>query len=306
MTNGIRGVSGLCAAGLVIGGLCGCQTGRSTKPELQQQSSFRGQVPPSGGLLPAQPPARDAKAILAQMVSAYKEADGMFQRSSASAVIGFDKPASMRQDTLVSYQRKPARLALRVRDTVDGSTAIVADGTSIITYSGIDNAFIRRSVTGNLSDLCSRIDRGNPQILSPLQFLKSGAVPDGVETARVLRDEVVDKVPSTVVEGEFSMVYAADLGRRLFRAQLHPDRRAYTLWIDSKTHLVRKSSVRLQWSGVVKTVSGSSVKATPKVEITETVTGQSVNPKFGRDEFRFTPPKGAREVFVESTDQAKE
>jgi hypothetical protein len=78
--------------------------------------------------------------------------------------------------------------------------------------------------------------------------------------------------------------------------RLTPVQRDVTLWIDNSNGLLVKAALRLAWTTNI-VVQGKPAKAAGGFSFEEVHRGTLLNGTLSDEEFRFSPPKGALQLF---------
>lgn len=284
-------------AGTAIGiGATGCQ--RTGESPVVAAVSLPKNIPLKPGRPPAlQPETTDAATALKQMVSAYKGLRSLYTKSEADLVYVVGQRTAVHQTTTITYTRDPVRISITIQDPSIGTEQYVADGHNLVSYRGINNLYRRRAIGSGIREMVTLIDRDAPQIMSPLVFLLSRSMPDGVESARVTGREILGGKRTVVIRGMYSLPYMRQIGSHWFSGYPSPTGREFTLWLEEGTFLLRKSSVRLGWAGLVALRDRPGVRApNPQVNVVERVVESVPNPSLAADDFKFIAPQGAEET----------
>ena len=245
----------------------------------------------------------DGKILLEELIAAYQNAKSMQISTNAYVKLNFGPTQEFNQESLLKFQREPGQLYMNVKDPASGTHILLADGTSLISYTGLTNQYTRRSLGSDLIAICRKINQEIPQTMAAPLFLISKGMPLGISTAKYIHNETVNGTSAQIVRGAYNPSYLADLGKNIFHIKMSPGPGScsYEVAIDPNTHLLLRSTIHLVWNGMIQDQKGRKVPFTPMIDITETVTNCSVNPRFSNEEFRFTIPKGATEKFIEGS-----
>jgi outer membrane lipoprotein-sorting protein len=256
-----------------------------------------------GTPLSSSPRAQNGMQALQFMISSYQKASSIYitQNASMDYILGAAK--NIQQEGNIKIQKNPDRLYMSVQDPISGTQEYYADGTSVVHYSGVSNQFIRYPLLGGVKDISHIIDRDTPQVMSAVLFIADKKIPTGVENATLLPDATLSGKKVVVVKGTLSASYLKQIAMRIFHASLTPTKRDFRLMLDPNSYMMQNLVVDLAWTGKVR-LNNKSVAINPTIRINETDTN-IVNPKFSPDDFRFTAPKGAQEIFVEGGSQLK-
>ena len=84
---------------------------------------------------------------------------------------------------------------------------------------------------------------------------------------------------------------------------MEPDRRGFSLWIDQKNYLLLKATSDLAWHAIVPHEGKPSTLFRFTIQMTEQYRNTVQNPTFNDAVFRFIPPKGAEETYIERRGQ---
>lgn len=265
-------------------------------------------APDPGRPLPTQPPTNDPTVALTRMVAAYKALDSA-QIEYESDIEQSDrtgKPVhthTIHQSTELKFRKRPAALSMVIQDPVGGTQEYHYDGDSLVEYSAKVNLFERRTLRGDLAAACAVVDQKSGQLLSPIVFLHSQAIPIGTGSARMAGAEQVRGRKAHVVKGTYTTAYLADLGSKALHVPATVDRGEFTLWIDQENYLLLKSESAIVWHAVLRTKGKAPAVWQLALHLNERYGKIIQNPTFNDRVFRFIPPKGADETFIERRGQ---
>jgi hypothetical protein len=240
------------AAALIV--LAGC--GQKPDPNVAVTASdlenrFHASPKP-GPALPAQPATKDPVALLAGMVSAYKTAESLQVSSESDQFYSFPAPQRLHQTIVLKYRKRPAGVAMSIKDTSQGTQHFYGDGAYLVHHLAVSNTFDRRTARGEIAEICAAIEKQVPFLISPIVFLQSGELPRGMERLTFQGIESAQGKQLYVVKGTFSRQYLADLAQHIFSTDLTPKAGDFTLWLDSETRLLRQSAVSIAWKGRIE------------------------------------------------------
>jgi hypothetical protein len=114
--------------------------------------------------------------------------------------------------------------------------------------------------------------------------------------------EQIDGKPAYRLQGDFTDAFGRQMAARLFQPGFRPAQGQFTLWVDQNTCLLLKSSMQLAWRGVFP-INKQKVTVTKRIVMVVRATEIILNPSFAENEFRFSPPKGAKEQYIEGRSQ---
>jgi hypothetical protein len=189
-------------------------------------------------------------------------------------------------------------------DPTSGTQTYFADGSDIVHHSAVVNQYIRFPKTKTIKEIYGRIDKSSPQLLSPLSFFSGGDSPPGLQNVRITGTAHVGEHDAYVLRAEFEPDYIAALARRLLNAPAKAASGECVLTIDRSNNLLMKSSIKLALR-IVSKINNKVVDVDLRFEVEERTTELIQNPAINADAFRFIPPKGSSEVFIETSSQMK-
>ncbi len=261
-------------------------------------------IPAAGAPFTPKPLTTDPNVALTNMVQSYKEPQTFYAQSEATIVItSGGKQKQSRQQIIVRSRRAPDSVTLHVRDTESGTQEVYADGKYLVTYAGTSNEYKRRNASGDMLALCRQIDKYAYQVMSPLTFLQSSGVPEGMSDLKYEGLKTVDRKEVHIVSGRLSPSYIKAAAKSIFNAaNLEPAPSAFRVWLDKSTYVVHKIGLTLAWKGTQAAGEEAMALKNPAISILEVVRAVVPNSKMADDSFKFTVPVGARERFVESSE----
>lgn len=289
------------AALLCLGSACrrDVPAAADSSPDVEHADSLPSPAP--GAPLPTLAATTDGRTALERASQAYRTLRSYQCASVADVKLRSGRSSSQyRQQSLLRFRREPDQIMLLVRDTGSGTTAFYADGATLTQFSGLNNAYVRGDLTGSLASLSRGIEYYGPQVLSPIMFLQPALVRAGTASVRYDGPDTVEGKPTIRVRGKFTAPYLARLGSITpYAAGLKPGRSEFTLWLDAGTYVVRKSRFQASWIGTTRDARSLETYTNPTIEATERVVEGIPNPALAAGLFRFVPPAGAQQRFLE-------
>lgn len=255
-------------------------------------------ISPAGNLIGSPLTAKDGMDALQQLTLAYRSQSTFRASLHADINMNFGPMRQITQDTLVIYSQNPARALMHITDPLGGTNDYFGDGRTLVHYRGVVNQYQRRTSPPGLPEISAQIDRDAPLLLSPLSFVTARDRPAGVESAKLGADETLDGHPVAVVSGTLSAPFVSRIGGPLLGWQAPVKERAYKLWIDRATSVVRKSEIKLAWLSQGKNLPNAPLPACPTVHIVEKTTDAQFGVSITTDDFRFNAPANSKEVFT--------
>lgn len=251
--------------------------------------------------LTAGAPAPDANTIVKKMVTAYKKATSI--QDFAEATFATPGVSTYIQSSRLKW-KSPNLIYFHSQDPRLGTLSMHSNGNTITLYMGKQNLFTRRNTTAKLQDTLVLADKAsqesfgfqNSQILSPLSFMLSNGMPREASSFRYAGQTTLDGQRVHKVTALADLRWAKAM---VPNAVIEPAKREIVLWIDVKTNLLKKASGYFTWKVISVNKERLARPLAGGFRFEETHRDTILNAPIPDEEFRFTPPKGAKQLFQE-------
>lgn len=263
-------------------------------------------LPAAGAPVRPKPMTTDPVMALKHMLDSYRELKSLHMTSDTDVEIKLNQsPIKSTQFTTIRFLRQPARIKLSTRDTQTGTIELTVDGRNMYFYSGTDNAYQKRAFTGDLAQAAEKMDQYAYQILSPLAFQHGAGLPHGVTGLRYEGMKAIGTKKAHVISGRFSDEFVSQFGMSMQRMSefLRPGRSVFAIWLEKDTYLLLQSRVEFRWNGSREETIRLPAAKDPHIFFTEKVVQFIPNAALKENQFQFSAPAGAKEVFVERKGQ---
>ncbi len=260
-------------------------------------------TPAARTALHAAPPSASvaAEAIARKMVSVYQRADTVQETTEAAIVLNGQKYI---QTGTLKFKR-PNLLFSTSQDPESGSLATYANGKTVTLYRGLQNLYTKRTAAADMPSIINTASRAglvslriqSTPVLNPLSFLMAHGLPREATGWRDDGLKVVRGRRAHLLTGRAS----GDFWIKVLFGETQPQLQSgvVSLWVDAENSLLLRAAVSLKW----KFPNGGPNEARGAVgafQMEENHFGATINAGVNPDEFRFAPPKGAKEVFQQS------
>jgi outer membrane lipoprotein-sorting protein len=246
--------------------------------------------------------APDANALVRKMVTTYQKANSI--QETTEATVQMPGSGSYVQISNMKW-RRPNHTYLYTQDPQQGTVSVYTDGKLITIYSAKQNIYTRRNAPTDLRGTMDVITKASSdafnvqmnQILNPISFLLTKDMPREAKGFRYLGETTLNgrRAHKVVGQADLNWIRAMAPERTIV-----PGKRELTLWIDVQTNLLLKSAGAFTWK-VTATNGNKLPRPVPDgILFEETHRNTLLNVAMRDEDFRFSPPKGAKILYQEN------
>jgi hypothetical protein len=290
----------------LLGMAAGCSPGAQQEKKIKDPPDLATLPFTAAAMPPSVPAPADGDALIKGAIASYQSLKTLHVTSESDTEMSMVGQANKSHQTAVlRLQTNPSKFFVQVRDTGFGTAEFIADGSSLVIYSGVQNAFVRYSGDRDFNRQYLRMTKQAPQLFSAIDFYQvKGTGVAGITDVRIVGEEKVRGRDTYVVTARFKDSFIRDFGEKVKVGDgMSPNGGTLKLWF-TKSHLMLvKSNINIGWRGQVKDEKGRPVSVSPRISVEETVLDVQMNPTFHPDQFRYLPRTGTKEVFVEGASQ---
>jgi hypothetical protein len=243
----------------------------------------------------------EADALVRKMVAAYQKADSIQETTEATVIV--PGSGTYVQSSNMKWKR-PNQAYLYTQDPHQGTVSVHTDGRTITIYSAKQNVFTRRNAPTDLRGTIEAINKAATdafnvqmnQVLNPISFLLTKQMPREAKAFRYGGLANVNGRRAHKVIGQADPNWIRGMAPAM---NIVPQKREVTLWIDTETNLLLKAAGAFTWK--VTSANGTKLpKPVPGGILFEEVHRNTLlNVAMREEDFRFFPPKGAKQLFQE-------
>jgi outer membrane lipoprotein-sorting protein len=243
----------------------------------------------------------DANALVRKMVATYKKATSIQETTEATVTV--PGGSAYVQSTNMKWKH-PNQTYLHSQDPQQGTVSVHTDGKTITIYSARQNIFTRRNAPTDLRETMETINRASTQafniqmtqVLNPISFLLTTDMPREAKAFRYAGMATLNGRRAHKVVGQADPNWVRGMVPAM---TVVPIKRDVILWIDAQTNLLLKSAGNFTWK--VTSANGAKLQ-TPQIGgilFEEVHRNTLLNIAMRDEDFRFFPPKGAKQLFQE-------